>query len=1093
MRNKWKRKSLATLLALCMVFTMTPAAFAAETDNNSSAVDSAEVKTSTVEVSDENELLRAIQDASGETVIALTEDISTTKLISIAEGENITLDLNGNDLTITPADTNTNGIQVSGTFTLLDSVATEQPAVDSEMRVSYESGKYTYKGYQTAVIIAAGGTFNLESGTIDASGFESRKIDATGVYAVGNYNAEATEGKATTVNINGGYIHAREYGVGVRGLGAVANVQGGVIETEDNAAVAGNGTVSDTQNDGGTIINITGGTLIGNITTAGYIACGVYHPQQGTLNISGGTIYADSGVGVLMRAGDANITGGNIIATGEVNGKVGDSQIVVGSYGVVFDDRSEYPGKEDNDAVLISDKANISGDVGAVTVVAEEASSSNNDRIEITGGTFSHDITDYVAAGNKYENGQVVIDNTTAVAEVNGVGYTSLQGAIDGVVDDTQTTVTLLKDTAENVTISADKNIIFDLNGFTLDGQTTSKSPALTNNGTVIIKDSSTAQTGTIKRSDTSGQSSYYTILNNKTMTIESGNIRNNAGSETTWSGSSLICNGPSSEATLTINGGNIQQDNFIAVKNDEKGTLVVNGGTIKSKTQAVQNWKKADITGGDLTGDVTTWAYSNIAGTTNISDNVVIDGDVGAYWYGKGSGYPVQDGCTPTVNIEGGTVLGSLEKGSIKTTGNAAATPVEPTDATGDINVSGGRFAKPVNVAFVADDVKAQLKRAADSEAPYSYYTSVDAALAAAEPGDEVTVLNASGTVATSDVTIKYGNGSEDLTLTVNNGTEITLPAAPSRDGYTFDGWIVNGERYAAKAKVTINADTIIYADWEPPYTGKYSYEVFTSVGDNGSLTVDRYATEGDKVTIEVTPDEAYLLDELVVTANGKEVELTDNGDGTYTFTMPSADVRISATFAEDPDWTEPEEPATDVSDIFIDVAPNAWYKDAVQYAYAGGLMTGVSANEFAPDATTTRGMIVSMLARLEGVESANDAGFADVSDEWYATAVNWAASVGVVNGYEDGTFRPNDAITREQLAAILMNYAAYKGEDVSARASLDAYSDAENVSTWATDTMQWAVAKGLLTGVTADTLQPQGAATRAQVAAISQRFLSE
>lgn len=278
-----------------------------------------------------------------------------------------------------------------------------------------------------------------------------------------------------------------------------------------------------------------------------------------------------------------------------------------------------------------------------------------------------------------------------------------------------------------------------------------------------------------------------------------------------------------------------------------------------------------------------------------------------------------------------------------------------------------------------------------------------------------------------------------------------------------------------------------------EPPYTGRYSYEVFTSVGDNGTLSVDRYATEGDKVTIEVTPDEAYLLDALVVTANGKEVELTDNGDGTYTFTMPSADVRISATFAEDPDWTEPEEPATDVSDIFIDVAPNAWYKDAVQYAYAGGLMTGVSANEFAPDATTTRGMIVSMLARLEGVESANDAGFADVEGEWYATAVNWAASVGVVNGYEDNTFRPNDAITREQLAAILMNYAAYKGEDVSARASLDAYSDAENVSTWATDTMSWAVAEGYITGMTADTLQPQGSATRAQVAAILERYLAE
>ena len=178
------------------------------------------------------------------------------------------------------------------------------------------------------------------------------------------------------------------------------------------------------------------------------------------------------------------------------------------------------------------------------------------------------------------------------------------------------------------------------------------------------------------------------------------------------------------------------------------------------------------------------------------------------------------------------------------------------------------------------------------------------------------------------------------------------------------------------------------------------------------------------------------------------------------------------------------------DVSDIFIDVAPNAWYKDAVQYAYDNGLMTGVSDTEFAPEATTTRAMIVSILARLEGVESAEAAGFADVDDnDWYATAVNWAANVGVVNGYEDNTFRPNTAITREQLAAILMNYSAYKGEDVSARADLTSYTD--QPSAWATETMQWAVAEGLISGVTNDQLQPQSSATRAQVAAILQRLL--
>ena len=179
------------------------------------------------------------------------------------------------------------------------------------------------------------------------------------------------------------------------------------------------------------------------------------------------------------------------------------------------------------------------------------------------------------------------------------------------------------------------------------------------------------------------------------------------------------------------------------------------------------------------------------------------------------------------------------------------------------------------------------------------------------------------------------------------------------------------------------------------------------------------------------------------------------------------------------------------DVSDLFIDIAPDAWYKDAIQYAYDNGLMTGVSATEFAPEQTTTRAMIVSILARLEGVTTAQAAGFADVTDEWYATAVNWAANVGVVNGYEDNTFQPNTAITREQLAAILMNYAAYKGEDVSNRADLTSYTD--QPSTWATETMSWAVAEGLISGVTADTLQPQGAATRAQVAAILQRFLSE
>ena len=273
----------------------------------------------------------------------------------------------------------------------------------------------------------------------------------------------------------------------------------------------------------------------------------------------------------------------------------------------------------------------------------------------------------------------------------------------------------------------------------------------------------------------------------------------------------------------------------------------------------------------------------------------------------------------------------------------------------------------------------------------------------------------------------------------------------------------------------------------YQPPYTGKYSYEIFTKVGDNGAIDVDRYATEGDKVTITVSPDEAYMLDEMTVTSGGKDVEVTDNGDGTYSFTMPSGDVKIEVTFAEDPDWEE--EPAMP----FVDVDENEWFYDVVLYAYENGLMTGVSATEFAPNQTTTRGMIVSMLARLEGVTSAEDAGFADVAaNDWYATAVNWAASEGIVNGFEDDTFRPNAPITREQMAAILYNYADYKGYDVSARADLSDYADAASISSWAEDVLAWANAEGLINGMTATTIDPQGATTRAQTAAMFERFLT-
>lgn len=339
--------------------------------------------------------------------------------------------------------------------------------------------------------------------------------------------------------------------------------------------------------------------------------------------------------------------------------------------------------------------------------------------------------------------------------------------------------------------------------------------------------------------------------------------------------------------------------------------------------------------------------------------------------------------------------------------------------------------------------------------------------------------------------ITFDAGGGDCD---TVSARTDLdgkisTLPEA-SRDGYTFRGWFTaasGGEQVTTET--VYSADTTLYAQWEkipePPYDGKYSYEIFTDDSEGGALDVDRYATEGEKVTITVLPDDGYALDEIVITdKHGEEIDFVDNGDGTITFTMPSGDVTITATFAES---DEPE-----CALPFVDVHANDWFFDPVCYVYREGLMTGTSATTFAPNATTTRAMIVSILARQENVTAAEEAGFTDVAEnDWFATAVNWAAREGIVAGFEDDSFRPNEAITREQLAAILYNYAAYKGEDVSARADLSHYSD--QPSAWATDVVSWANAEGLLNGVTKDELQPQGHATRAQVAAILQRYLEK
>ena len=243
--------------------------------------------------------------------------------------------------------------------------------------------------------------------------------------------------------------------------------------------------------------------------------------------------------------------------------------------------------------------------------------------------------------------------------------------------------------------------------------------------------------------------------------------------------------------------------------------------------------------------------------------------------------------------------------------------------------------------------------------------------------------------------------------------------------------------------------------------------------------------AESGDSVTITITPDEGYQLEKLTVTdADGKVLELKEAGDNKYTFTMPESEVEIKATFTEKADTGLP----------FLDVDTDDWYYEAAKYVYEAGMMNGVDSTSFGPNANTTRGMIVAVLYRLEGSPAVSGSSFTDVAaGQYYADAVAWAAANEIVEGYDENTFAPADAVTREQLASILYRYAQFKGYDTTQGGmAIREFSDYTAISQWATEAMTWAINAELINGNENSALIPQGKATRAEVATMLMRFVT-
>lgn len=687
------------------------------------------------------------------------------------------------------------------------------------------------------------------------------------------------------------------------------------------------------------------------------------------------------------------------------------------------------------------------------------------------------------------------------VTEADGTveHYATLSEAISGA--ENGATVKLLKDVALTTGVDVANNLTLDLNGNKISADKewigSDYLVVVNRGGNLTIADSSQDNSGAIC-TGTDNSSIYaavkLTLANDSgtdaaTLTVNGGTLQ---GYYYGISG-----NGTRHGTAVTINGGTIIGTNGTGIYHPQYGILTIKGGELSGLNTAVElRSGTLNISGGTFTAKATEYKEEQNSSGTTVSGaaiaisqhttkkdiSVTISGGTfnGVYALRETN---VQNS-TGTENVEIVTIDGGTFNGTVKSDDCKSF-------------ISGGNFSDSVNTDYLTSGINYEVY-SGSGDTPYSYHTNIDDAMEAAGSTGTITVVN-NGEMATHTVTFDYNYDIDDSTVTVVDGDAITLPN-PTRPDYDLEGWRSSADNDLHKAgdKVEITSNVTFVADWDRRSSGgssggssssnRYTVSVDSGI-ENGDISVSPSRAErGDTVTITIDPDEGYELDSLTVRdSRGNRIDVERQSDTRYTFEMPSGRVTVDASFTEVAET--PETP--DQIGSFTDVDTDDWFADAVQYMLDNGMMNGVTDTTFGPGTTTTRGMIVTILYRLEGEPDTTASSFTDAaSGMYYADAVAWAQANSIVTGITETIFAPDQAITREQMAAILYRYAQYKGYDVTASNDLSSYTDASRISAYATAAMQWANAEGLITGNTSTTINPTGNATRAEVATILMRF---
>lgn len=1075
------------------------------------------------EVKDAAELKAAVENAADgvETTIRLTEDIVVPESMTVKEGQNIILDMDGHKITVTDsfstrifANYGTLTIKGNGTIDVTAAGKNGYGAVNNYGTLTVVDGTYVGLTESNASIFynRKGGTATFEKPTIDGGG-----------------GAVATEVNTTTEIHGGSYTNETYPAIENRGNMLIT---GGTFKNTSCSSCDGRWgyTIRSGESAGTAYLKIQGDSISvtgvqGGLSISGGkadIYSGSYETTACVKHPTGGSAYY-----ALYVAGESsevacNVYGGTFKSVTKVAALIGNSKdggkklkAVTNFYGGIF--------KTGNDDSVIS----VDDTLG---------------NLEISGGQYlmkdgstKGDVSQWLASGMLQGEDGTVIVNPNNAAQVGDEYYESLSDAI--AQTETGETIVLLKDVTEDITVN--KNIIIDGQGqFTISGNTklqngTLQNLTLTTNPAV--------------------PDALLTIGSTEKNAIKMDHVTVKYPVAGTNGGTASVAGNNNADITIT-------------------GCTFMNEANNNGATEDAAEWSYGLYMNEQGTGSFTftkskfdgafRTMLANINGSVSITDNEFVN-CIFSNNSGSTSGSGEEATCITTAKAEVNdfTITGNTfdNAGAFYFQRTAGATVtgntfkfdkfehfIQVKGVERSLDLTENTFEMGDNDLIIVDVVTTPIKLPAgqkavsywvwvetnpdESQSSYVYAYNEDGSVTF-YPGTQAAMdafLNpASGNIGMTKDDTLYVDGelelkqnftegqlvvSGDGKLNVSDGVEIADDALAMEPGAKVTGL---KKDISDSIEVPDGYKLVVTKDENGEYTytlqkkssgGSHRYDGYITIinPQNGSVSVsDDWADEDQKITLTITPDKGYVVDKIeIVDAEGDKIDAkkVEDEDNEYTFRMANCDVTVTVTFKEEGKTTTEDKEETDETEgtttpetiTFSDVKESDWFYKGVSYVVENGMMNGMGDNQFAPNASLTREMLAVVLYNMEKQpESTGVNPFADVkADMWYTDAIVWANANGIVAGYDDSTFGLGDSITREQLAAILYRYAQLKGYDVTEKADLTGYTDSASISSYAVEAMQWANANGIVNGMTETTLAPQGTATRAQVATMLMNF---